>query len=107
MEPITLTLLLLAYFGSLNGIWVVARRHERKIQRERHVPLNYTCSCTHPFGVHYAGQCQGKMREPINWDATGREDNWRLVACRCRRYAGDVPAEYLFDSGVQPRELGN
>jgi hypothetical protein len=107
VEPITLTVLLLAYFGSLNAVWAVARRHERKVQSERYVRPNYTCSCTHPFGVHYGGRCQGKVREPTTWDHNGNEYHWQLVPCLCRRYAGDVPAEYLFDSGAQLRGLGH
>lgn len=107
MDPLALTLLLVVYFASLNCIWVVARRVERASTARLSRQLTYTCACTHAFGLHFNGQCTGKVREPISWHSAGYEINWQLVPCRCRCYAGDVPPEYVLGSFPQQLNVGD
>jgi len=98
---------ILTYLASLLTVWSLARRVERAAQRQLAERPVYVCSCTHAYGLHVAGRCTGKTREPLNWDHAGVELVWHLVPCTCRCYAGDVPPEYVLGNFPQQLNVGD
>lgn len=82
-------------------VWYSIGRKRGRL--EAHRP-DYTCSCKHAFGAHnrQTGKCHAGIQVESEYDYYGDPIAWRYVDCPCSAYAGDVPAEYMLPTYVQP-----